>query len=502
MIKAFKQYLNQVTEKGVDLNSITKVFIIFTVISFACFVLISSLYLGAKFKTTVNDMLLNTRESELNTLSKNLEQFISNRVQVLSDLASKQEHIHGEFLILGEQTSINRSPVNKKINFGNKSYAIDINEPNLLTIYITSNKNTNKFQIISASFPISFEKIFGAYNPDRTSYKIENEYNRIEAENYNNFTGTEYKKYIPSIGLILNHKISETYNEAKSKKLLINLLFAVLMSSILSSILVFFIGKNMLLKPYIELNENKKLLEQKTIELEISNEELDRFAHIISHDLKEPIRGISIYADMIKRSSDTLSEENNNKLKTISELAQKSITMLTKILEHSRVGKVNLAYKEINMQELVKEILFSLKILIEEKNTEVIIPRPLPNIICDSVRSGEVFHNLIANGIKYNDKEKKLITINYEEKENGLIKFYVSDNGTGIDKKYHKKIFEIFNRITNNNEGTGVGLALVKRILEKHNGTIQVESELGEGSCFVFDFGPESIIKSKQTSAQ
>lgn len=240
-------------------------------------------------------------------------------------------------------------------------------------------------------------------------------------------------------------------------------------------------------------------LEAQNAELERSNQELDDFAYIASHDLKEPLRGIHNYAAfLIEDHGDKLDYDGHAKLATINRLAQRLENLIDSLLVFSRVGRVELAIRETDLNEIVAEVLDSLTINLQEQGVKVSIPAPLPNLCCDRVRIAEVFRNLIANAMKYNDKAEKCIEIgvcpadrlhNSPVKLPGVVALYVRDNGIGIREKHLESVFRIFKRLHSRDQyggGTGAGLTIVKKIVERHGGQIWVESTLGAGSTFYF----------------
>ncbi|GCE06309.1 histidine kinase [Dictyobacter aurantiacus] len=223
-----------------------------------------------------------------------------------------------------------------------------------------------------------------------------------------------------------------------------------------------------------------------------SNQELDSFAYIVSHDLKEPLRGINNYVNILKTDfADTLNEEGLSRLDTLQRLSHRLDSLIESLLHYSRVGRVDLAFAETNLNEMLDATLELLRARIEEQGVEIRVPRPLPTIWCDRVRVGEIFTNLITNAMKYNDKAEKWVEIGYQQPEDpqqALI-FYVRDNGIGIRDKYFDSIFNIFKRLHGRDKfggGTGAGLTIVKRIVERHGGEIWLESTFGEGTTFYF----------------
>ncbi|MFN6518629.1 MAG: ATP-binding protein [Nostoc sp. CreGUA01] len=236
-------------------------------------------------------------------------------------------------------------------------------------------------------------------------------------------------------------------------------------------------------------------LAQLNIELERSNNELDAFAYIASHDLKEPLRGIHNYSNfLIEDYGEILNEEGREKLKTLIRLTQRMEDLIDSLLYFSRLGRVDLSIQDTDINSVVGRNLDLLSARIEEMGVEIRIPRPLPTVYCDRVQVGEVFNNLIANAIKYNDKPEKWIEIGYIEAASPApLTFYVRDNGIGIREKHFEAIFRIFKRLHGPSKyggGTGAGLTITKKIVERHGGKIWVESTYGEGSIFYFTLQP------------
>ncbi|BAZ54016.1 multi-sensor signal transduction histidine kinase [Nostoc sp. NIES-4103] len=231
-------------------------------------------------------------------------------------------------------------------------------------------------------------------------------------------------------------------------------------------------------------------LAQLNIELERSNNELDAFAYIASHDLKEPLRGIHNYSNfLIEDYGETLNEEGKAKLLTLIRLTQRMEDLIDSLLHFSRLGRVDLSMQHTDLNIVVERSLELLSARIEEMKVEIRIPRPLPTVYCDRVQVSEVFNNLIANAIKYNDKAEKWIEIGYLDHPPAPVTFYVRDNGIGIREKHLEVIFRIFKRLHGPNKyggGTGAGLTIAKKIVERHRGKIWVESTQDQGSTFYF----------------
>lgn len=236
-------------------------------------------------------------------------------------------------------------------------------------------------------------------------------------------------------------------------------------------------------------------------QLETSNTELDSFAYVASHDLKEPLRGISNYSNfLIEDYGEQLDEEAIDRLNTLVRLTDRMENLLDSLLHYSRVGRMDLQKRDVDLQRVLEDAMLFLKTRIDENNVEILVPRRLPKVAADEVRTGEIFTNLISNAIKYNDKILKQIEIGYlenalqtltdEPKTEHL--FYIRDNGIGIEERHHADIFRIFKRLHGRNEysgGVGAGLTIVKKIVERHGGRIWLESKKGEGTTFYFTIG-------------
>lgn len=230
--------------------------------------------------------------------------------------------------------------------------------------------------------------------------------------------------------------------------------------------------------------------------LEISNRELDDFAYIASHDLKEPLRGLSKNATFLREDhQDQLGPDAHNRLARISFLCQRMERLIDELLHFSRLGRQDLALRETNLNEVVDDIRMTVETQLEERNATINVPNGLPTVICDRYRIAEVFRNLVTNALKYNKSATKTVEIGVasvrppgaEVARDGV--FYVKDNGIGIRERFHDDIFRIFKRLNDEDDasrGTGVGLTFVKKIVERHDGRVWVDSRPGEGATFYF----------------
>lgn len=238
------------------------------------------------------------------------------------------------------------------------------------------------------------------------------------------------------------------------------------------------------------------------LELQRSNSELDAFAYIASHDLKEPLRGIHNYANfLLEDYGNIVDAEGVEKLQTLVRLTKRMEDLINGLLHFSRLGRQELHKQPIDLNEIVQGVADVLRISLSETNFQLCIPQPLPIVQGDRILIEEVFTNLITNGLKYNDSRNKIVEIGFLESFPANVKnfmenlpnqfslIYVRDNGIGIRDKHLDSIFRIFKRLHAPGKyggGTGAGLTIVKKIVERHGGTIWVESTYGEGSTFYF----------------
>lgn len=236
----------------------------------------------------------------------------------------------------------------------------------------------------------------------------------------------------------------------------------------------------------LDISDLKNLQNQKEIllkNLEKSNEELEEYAHIVSHDLKSPLRSIFALVSWLKEDNqDKLEKESLENIKLIESTLEKMEQLITDILNYSSVTSNTNTISSVNLNTVVEGIkqllFFPDHITLKIKNT-------LPIIQGDKVRFQQLFQNLISNGIRYIDKEIGEIIIDVQEFSTHY-KFSVSDNGIGIEKEYFDKIFKIFHSLNENKESTGIGLSIVKKIVSLYNGEVWLDSKTGEGTTFYF----------------
>lgn len=234
-------------------------------------------------------------------------------------------------------------------------------------------------------------------------------------------------------------------------------------------------------------------------ELQRRNEDLDSFAYIASHDLKEPLRGIHNYANFLMEDyAEILDKDGVVKLQTLVRLTQRMEDLINSLLYFSRLGSTDLMRQTVNLDELVQQTIATLTITRPQNEVEFRIPQRLPSIECDLSQMNDLFTNLISNAIKYNNKAQKWIEIGFIAREEAsdldLLTFYVRDNGIGIPPEHLDKIFQIFRRLHGRDDfggGTGVGLTIARKIVERHKGRIWVESIPDLGSTFYFELSAE-----------
>jgi light-regulated signal transduction histidine kinase (bacteriophytochrome) len=220
-------------------------------------------------------------------------------------------------------------------------------------------------------------------------------------------------------------------------------------------------------------------------ELEKANEELKNFAYVVSHDLKAPLRAISSLAEWLSTDyADKLDEAGKEQMRLLVGRVHRMDALIDGILLYSRVGRVTETLVAVDLDRLVRDVIDSLA---PPANIAITIASPLPTVVTEPTRILQVFQNLVSNAIKYMDKPEGRIHIACRTEEESWC-FSVADNGPGIRQQHFEKIFQLFQTLAPRDrvESTGVGLALVKKIVEMYGGSVWVESEFGAGSTFFF----------------
>jgi len=238
----------------------------------------------------------------------------------------------------------------------------------------------------------------------------------------------------------------------------------------------------------LDITERKQI-EAKQVqllnELESVNQELKDFAYIVSHDLRAPLRAISSLANWISTDyADKIDEEGRKQIHLLIGRVHRMNALIEGILQYSRVGRIKEEKIEVDLSNLVKSVI---DLINPPKNIEIYVENKLPTILCEITRVEQVFQNLLNNAVKYMNKPEGKIKISCR-KEGEYWEFSVADNGPGIEEKYFEKIFQIFQTLKPRDEveSTGIGLSIVKKIVEMYGGKVWVESKVGCGSTFFF----------------
>jgi len=223
-------------------------------------------------------------------------------------------------------------------------------------------------------------------------------------------------------------------------------------------------------------------------ELKRNNVELSEFNYVASHDLREPLRTLTSYCDLLREDIGVdLSEDAQEDIDFITSAAKRMNILIQDLLELSRAGRVEIKNDILDVKNVIEGVLFDLKQFIDEKNAKILIDE-LPLIHGDEAQIRRVFQNLIHNAIKFNENEVPLVKIYFLDTGTDRVKFVVEDNGIGIGLEFLQQIFAPFKRLHSKSkyEGTGIGLAICKKIIERHGGNFEVKSKIGEGSQFIF----------------
>ncbi len=244
-----------------------------------------------------------------------------------------------------------------------------------------------------------------------------------------------------------------------------------------------------------ELTAANLQLRQMGEQLQSSNRDLESFAYAASHDLKEPLRMIGSYTSLLhRRLKDTLSEDNLEMMGFVQQGVKQMQRLLEDVLEYSRVGRGMDKMKQVDLDDVMFYIRNSLRLQLQETGAEILIEKELPAVHARYSEMVQLFQNLIANAVKFRKKDVlPVVRISWVERE-GYFHFFLADNGIGIEANFQEKVFNLFERLNSRQDydGSGIGLATCKKIVENFGGSIGLESTHGEGTTFHFSL-PKSV---------
>ena len=251
-------------------------------------------------------------------------------------------------------------------------------------------------------------------------------------------------------------------------------------------------GRQVLITMALDVTESSRLtgeLERIVQDLARSNRDLETFAYIASHDLREPLRMVTMFLGLLERKLGAqLDDEGREFIGFAKDGATRMDRLVLDLLEYSRIGRTDRPSQVVDMKEVIETITHNLGMTIGETGAEIIIPAPLPNVRANIGEIRQVFQNLVGNAIKYQRHgQSPRVTITTCP-DGDFVRYCVADNGIGIESEYFERIFEIFQRLHTRAEydGTGIGLAVCKKTVERCGGRLWVESQIGEGSQFYF----------------
>ncbi len=235
-----------------------------------------------------------------------------------------------------------------------------------------------------------------------------------------------------------------------------------------------------------DITDIKQLEAQKEkllYELERSNDELHEYAHIVSHDLKSPLRSINALVSWLKQDNlDNLNDTSLQNIKLIEHTVEKMDQLITDVLEYSSIGASSNENTQVNLDKIINELIL---IMFKPEHIKIEIINTLPIVKGDQTKLKQLFQNLISNAIKFIDKEEGVIKIDVKE-YNTHYEFSIEDNGIGIETKHHDKIFKVFQSLNKSKDSSGIGLSIVKKIVNSHQGEIWLKSTPSVGTTFFF----------------
>ncbi|MBC8287688.1 MAG: PAS domain S-box protein [Nitrospinae bacterium] len=236
------------------------------------------------------------------------------------------------------------------------------------------------------------------------------------------------------------------------------------------------------------LGDLERLVSERTAALEKSNQNLSDFAFIAAHDLQEPLRKVTMFGNMLKKSNQDLDEKSCDCIDRMQSAITRMQSLIDDLLVYSKLSTQDLPYVKIDLNRIVENTLTDLETQIHQARGTINVDK-LPDLEANPVQMHQLFQNLISNALKYRKEDvDPVINISSRSNDNGVVTISVEDNGIGFDEKYKDRIFQLFQRLHGNNAygGTGIGLAICKKIIDRHHGTITVNSTPGGGAIFKF----------------
>ena len=234
--------------------------------------------------------------------------------------------------------------------------------------------------------------------------------------------------------------------------------------------------------------ERAKELENARRMVERSNQELEQFAYVASHDLQEPLRMVASYCQLLERRfAEVVDDEGREFIAYAVDGAQRMQALINDLLTYSRVGRQEQRLEPVATSEILDKVRINLMTAIEESGADVSVGE-LPSVRGDASQLSRLFQNLIGNAIKFRGADPPEVAVTAEPEETGWWLFAIRDNGIGIDPRHADRVFAVFQRLHSRQEypGTGIGLAVCRKIVERHGGRIWLESKPGEGTTFLF----------------
>ena len=252
-----------------------------------------------------------------------------------------------------------------------------------------------------------------------------------------------------------------------------------------------------------ELVQAKKQVENINQELRHSNQELEQFAYVVSHDLQTPLRSLSMFTQLLAQEyKEQLDSQADEYINYIADGATRMQTLIQDLLAYSRAGKNEQTWISVNLKETLQQVIIDLQASIKEHKAEIIV-KNLPTVIANPVEMGQLFQNLISNGIKFRGQAYPRIEIDTSSQAKQWL-ISVKDNGIGIDEQYSHRIFQIFQRLHPQDQypGTGIGLTICQKIVERYGGKIWVESLVGKSSTFYITLPKQEYLHQNQNYIQ